>query len=58
MENGRSLKGSPKKVSDHSKFEIAPNLSIQEILEIVLVGVLVFVITKNKRGLSFRNYEN
>ena len=29
-----------------------------EILEIVLVGVLVFVITKTKRGLSFRNYEN
>ena len=27
-------------------------------LEIVLVGVLVFVITKTKRGLSFRNYEN
>ena len=29
-----------------------------ENLEIVLVGVLVFVITKTKRGLSFRNYEN
>ena len=29
-----------------------------EMLEIVLVGVLVFAITKTKRGLSFRNYEN
>ena len=33
-------------------------VKLVEILEIVLVGVLVFVITKTKRGLSFRNYEN